>query len=80
MAAYPREYFLTSIVTFHEQFGGWQSFLNRRRDGSSVVRAYAEFERLLAAYTQSQIACFNAPAESQVEQLRRRRVRIGTMD
>lgn len=72
--------FLISIVTFHEQAAGWQALLNRRRDAASVVRAYGEFSRLLAAFADVQLAEYSAAAAQKFDELRQQRVRIGTMD
>jgi tRNA(fMet)-specific endonuclease VapC len=80
MTAHPAENFFVSIVSFHEQFGGWQSLLNKNRKPASVVRAYREFAKLLTAYSQAQIADYDGSASTRFEHLRKQRVRIGTMD
>lgn len=75
----PDEFYI-SIVTFHEQVAGWQAFLNRRRDAQSVARAYEEFSHLLSAFADAQLAEFSLEAAQKFEELRKQRVRIGTMD
>ena len=80
LALHPPDDFFISIVTFHEQAAGWQALLNRRRDAASVVRAYSEFGRLLAAYADVQLASYTAEAAQKFEELRKQQVRIGTMD
>jgi len=77
---HPPDDFLISIVTFHEQAAGWQALLNRRRDAVSVVRSYGEFSRLLAAFADVQLAEYSAEAAQRFDELRKQRVRIGTMD
>jgi tRNA(fMet)-specific endonuclease VapC len=69
-----------SIVSFHEQVAGWQAYLGRKRSSVQVVRAYREFGRLLDAFSTAQIAQYNDAAATRFEELRRARVRIGTMD
>ena len=78
--AYQPSEFYISIVSFHEQLAGWQAFLGRKRESQHVVRAYAEFEPLLAAFASAQIAPFDATAADRFDSLRAGRVRIGSMD
>jgi tRNA(fMet)-specific endonuclease VapC len=80
MAAHDPNQFFVSIVSFHEQFGGWQSLVNRNRDSASIVRAYHEFAKLLTAYSQAPIVHFDAAASTRFELLRKQRIRVGTMD
>lgn len=75
----PHDFYI-SIVTFHEQVAGWQALLNRRRDAQSVVRAYDEFSRLLSAFADVQLVEFSPEAAQKFDDLRKQRVRIGTMD
>lgn len=80
MAAHAPNAFLIPIISFHEQVAGWQSFLNRRREAASVVRAYEKLGRLLETYAKARIAPFDQAAVERFELLRKQRVRIGTMD
>ncbi len=72
--------FYVSIVSFHEQVAGWQSYLNRRRGPIQVVRGYMELSQLLRDYFAVRLINFDDLASQQFELLRRQGVRIGTMD
>lgn len=72
--------FFISIVTFHEQVAGWQAFLNSKRSTQQVVRGYHELGRILQAFAEVQLAEFDQQAAELFDELRRQRVRIGTMD
>jgi tRNA(fMet)-specific endonuclease VapC len=39
--------FFVSIVSFHEQVAGWNTYLHRAKDPAGVVKAYAMFETIL---------------------------------
>jgi len=36
-----------SIISFHEQVLGWNSYLARARDQQAVIRAYRRFQQIL---------------------------------
>lgn len=72
--------FFISVVSFHEQVNGWQAYLRRQRTNPQIVRAYRQFERILIDFTLWQIAPFDEPAAEKFADLRKRRVRIATMD
>jgi tRNA(fMet)-specific endonuclease VapC len=80
MDRYTAHDFHVSIISFHEQVTGWNAYLNRARSADGVVRAYAMFEDVLWYFTQFPLLSFDARAASEFDSLRRRRVRIGTMD
>lgn len=69
-----------TIISFHEQVSGWNAHLNRARTQSAVVRAYERYERMIAEYAGSNVLSFDDDASALFDALRRRRVRIGTMD
>jgi hypothetical protein len=54
--------FFISIVSFHEQFQGWNAYLARASDESGVTRAYEQLENLLQDYTQDQVLPFDESA------------------
>jgi tRNA(fMet)-specific endonuclease VapC len=78
--AYAPQDFLVSIVSFQEQVAGWLVYLGRKREAKQIVHAYQQFGRLLSEYSTAQIADFDEAAAKQFDELRRQRVRIGTMD
>jgi tRNA(fMet)-specific endonuclease VapC len=80
IAAFSLDDFYVSIVTFHEQAVGWQAYLNRERKPELIVRAYAELANLLKEYMLVQLAPFDQAAAEKFQELRKNRIRIGTMD
>jgi tRNA(fMet)-specific endonuclease VapC len=72
--------FYTSIVSFHEQVLGWNSYLNRARDAAGVIRGYGMLERILADFAAARVLPFDAAAAGQFTAFRSGGVRIGTLD
>jgi tRNA(fMet)-specific endonuclease VapC len=75
----PAEVF-ASVVSFHEQMQGWLAYLNRARAASQIVLAYRELNELGSSFFEMNILPFDDAAQSRFEDLRRQRIRIGTMD
>jgi tRNA(fMet)-specific endonuclease VapC len=69
-----------TIVSFHEQMGGWTAYINRARDAAGLVRGYTMLQELLVDYSELNVLPLDAMAVGQFENLRRAGVRIGTMD
>ena len=69
-----------SIVSFHEQVGGWNKHLARPKSQRDVVFAYQMFQDILNDFNDMQILAFDEQAATQFSELRKLRVRIGTMD
>ena len=80
LAQHDPEDVFASVVSFHEQMQGWLSFLNRSRDASHIVLAYRELEELGRSFFEMNVISFSADAQRQFDELRRQRVRIGTLD
>jgi len=80
LSEYPSQEPFTSILSFHEQFQGWLAYLNRARTGDRIVRAYLELMRVLEYYCSARVLPFDDAAQGKFADLRRQRVRIGTMD
>ena len=70
----------TTIISFHEQIGGWYKSLARPRKQRDVVFAYQMLERVIGNFAEMQVLPFDDAAALQFESLRQKRVRIGTMD
>lgn len=70
----------TTAVSFHEQVTGWSAYLSRADEPERVVLAYAKLEQVLETYAQTQVLPMDLPAALRFEELRRERVRIGTLD
>ena len=80
ISRHPPNAFSTSIVSFHEQLLGWNSYLNRARDTTGVIRAYSMFERILADFAAAQVAGFDQAAASLFDAMMVMRIRIPTLD
>ena len=58
----------------------WNAYLTRARDTAGVVRAYDRFQRILTDFSEAQVLPFGQQASILFDQMRARRIRIGTMD
>lgn len=76
----PEDEFFISIVSFHEQVRGWQSYIAKARDEQGAMRGYEELENLLGDYAQAQVLPYDEAASDLFDDLRRQKVRVGTMD
>ena len=59
---------------------GWNSYISRAKDSDGVVRGYRRLEVVLNDFAQAQVLPFDDASAEVFDQLRRQRVRIGTMD
>lgn len=80
IADIPEDEFFVSIVSFHEQIRGWQSYIAKAKDESGAVRGYEELEKLLYDFAQAQVLPYDEAAAELFVDLRRKRMRVGTMD
>ena len=76
----PRSNFYVSIVSFHEQSGGWYAQLGRAKKSADTLRAYRMLERTLATFAGAQVLSFDEAAIELFAVLRRQKVRIDTLD
>ncbi|MBW3596651.1 MAG: type II toxin-antitoxin system VapC family toxin [Planctomycetes bacterium] len=72
--------FFVPVISFHEQVLGWNAYLQRAKSPQGVTHAYGMFERILADFSTMQVASFDVAAADCFLDLRRKRIRIGTMD
>ena len=77
--ARPRED-CTTIVSFEEQMRGWLTVLAQARDIHQEVATYKRLYALLTFFGDITVLDFDATAAELFLQLRRTRVRIGSMD
>lgn len=77
--ARPRED-CTTIVSFEEQMRGWLTVLAQARDIHQEVATYKRLYALLTFFSDITVLDFYATAAELFLQLRRTRVRIGSMD
>lgn len=75
----PRAVFV-SIITFQEQARGWDNYIRRARKSSGVVHGYQMFERLLSEFLRLNVLSFDDAGAHIFDNLKRQRVRVGTMD
>lgn len=75
-----RSNFYVSIISFHEQVGGWYALLGRAAKATETLRAYRMLERTLATFAGAQVLSFDEAAIQLFADLRRQKVRIDTMD
>lgn len=72
--------FFVTIVSFHEEVGGWYDYLAKAKKSAGVVRAYEKFKAILDNFSNTQVLPFGPDAADIFEDMRSRGVRIGTMD
>jgi tRNA(fMet)-specific endonuclease VapC len=80
ISRYPETNFFVTIVSFHEQVLGWNAYLARAKDSTGVVRGYNKLEGILSDFARSQVLPFSSAAADVFKELRKQRIRIGTMD
>ncbi len=80
IARYSQNDFYVTIVSFHEQFLGWNAYITRAKDQVGTARGYRRMEGILTDFSRAQVLPFDDDAGDQFEDLRRQRIRIGTMD
>ena len=69
-----------SVVSFHEQVMGWNAYISRAKDSAGVVRGYSRLLGVLANFAEANVLPFDDAAVAVFDDLRKRGVRIGTMD
>jgi len=69
-----------TVVSVEEMLRGWLAIIHRLRDVHRQLPAYARLGRLFTVLSDWEIVPFDEPAADQFLELRRQRIRIGTMD
>jgi tRNA(fMet)-specific endonuclease VapC len=69
-----------SIVSFHEQVLGAQTYISRARTTLAIIRGYALLAENLQAFAAAPVLAFDAAAATNFDNLRAQRVRIATLD
>jgi tRNA(fMet)-specific endonuclease VapC len=80
VSRHPQTDFYVSIITLHEQFLGWNTYLSRARSTADVVTGYTRFHQAFAGFHAAQVLPFDQAAGAVFDALQRQRLRIGTMD
>ena len=71
---------VTTIISAEEQFRGWLAQIHRQHDPHEQIVAYHRLQRRIDFFAAWHILPWNTAAADILQDLRRRRVRIGTMD
>ena len=71
---------VTTIISFEEQTRGWLSFIATSKRLEREVEGYRRLHHLLEKYSIRPVLDFDDASASRYEELKRSRVRIGTMD
>ena len=71
---------VTTIISYEEQMRGWMAYLARARSLAHQVEAYRRLLQHLDNYRRIPVVAFDEAAAVAFQQLRRARLRIGTMD
>jgi tRNA(fMet)-specific endonuclease VapC len=69
-----------NVVSIEEQMRGWLAFIARAQNIEKQVEAYQRFRDMILFFQGWQILEFDDSAALQFQELRKARVRIGTMD
>jgi tRNA(fMet)-specific endonuclease VapC len=70
----------TTVVTLEEQLRGWLAAISRHRDIRRQIPAYNRLAELIEFFQEWEIVGFDEAAAHVFEELRRKRVRIGSQD
>jgi tRNA(fMet)-specific endonuclease VapC len=80
LEAFPLGEVATTAITLEEQMRGWLGIINRYSDVHRQVTYYDRLIGLIAFFAEWYVLRFDQQAADRFQQLRRQRVRIGTMD
>lgn len=80
MAASLDQHFVTTAISLEEQMRGWLALIHRCHDVRGQVSSYARLNDLVDFFSCWTRLPFDEKAAERFENLRRHRIRIGTMD
>ena len=80
LAQVPNAEIFTTIISFQEQMRGWLAVLHRAKTEKRLLSAYAELQGMLRDFCRLKVLPFDVNAHRIFADLRRRHIRIGTMD
>jgi tRNA(fMet)-specific endonuclease VapC len=80
LAHLPPAEVVTTIISYEEQMWGWMAYLARTRSVAHQVESYRRLLQHLDNYRRIPVLPFDEAAAVAFQQLRRVRLRIGTMD
>jgi tRNA(fMet)-specific endonuclease VapC len=80
LADFPPTEVVMTIISYEEQLRGWMAYLARARSVAHQVEAYRRLLQHLDNYHRIPVLAFDEAVAVAFQQLRRARLRIGTMD
>ena len=80
LAVAENETFATTIVTDEEQTRCWFAYLSKPQNVNQMVQSYGRLTRHLDAFRKIQVLDFDLSAAHTFSELKRSRIRVGTMD
>jgi tRNA(fMet)-specific endonuclease VapC len=69
-----------AIVTVEERMRGWLAMIAKEKTALRQVAGYRELARLFEFYQEFEVVPFDEAVARQFEELRKQRLRLGTMD
>ncbi len=79
-AASATEWICVTIVSFEEQARGWLAQIAKAKDPEQQIIAYRRLHTLLDDYAKRKVLDFDAPAAQRFGELKKAKLRMGTMD
>jgi tRNA(fMet)-specific endonuclease VapC len=70
----------TTIISAEEQFRGWLAQIHRQRDPHEQIAVYQRLQRRIEFFAAWHVLPWDIAAADILQELRRQRLRIGTMD
>jgi tRNA(fMet)-specific endonuclease VapC len=80
LALHPRADIALSVINFHEQVLGCQTYLARARASADLIRGYGMLSRVITDFAGATVLPFDAAAGTALDGLAAARIRIGSMD
>jgi tRNA(fMet)-specific endonuclease VapC len=69
-----------TIISAEEQLRGWLAQIHRQRDPHEQIEPYRRLMRRMDFFAQWNVLPWDTPSADKLIELRRQRIRIGTMD
>ena len=76
----PEDQLFVTVVSFHEQANGWNSYLASASKPEEVRHGYRMYQRILRQYAALNVLPFDELASDQFANLKPHRLRVGTFD
>ncbi len=80
MGASAEQHFATTVITYEEHMRGWLAGIRRADDIEQQIRPYDQLIRLVRFFQAWEIIGLDTATVDHFKNLRKQRVRIGTMD